>query len=63
MKNKFSTLRSTMSDSAQAEASTKAQAMLAEMHLNSQHTDVVKQEDIANLSDASDKITHLASIG
>ena len=35
-----------MSDSAQAAASVKAQAMLAEMHLNSQHTEVVKQEGI-----------------
>lgn len=62
MKNKFSTLRSAMSDSAQSAASVKAHAMLAEMHLNSQQTEVVKQEGIANLPDASVKITNLASI-
>lgn len=63
MENKFSTLRSTMSDSAQAEASAKAQVMLAEIHLNSQQTEVVKQERVASFPDASVKIIHLASIG
>lgn len=62
MKNKFSTLRSTMSHSAQMKAYTKAQAMLTEMPLHSQQPETVEQGSLDSFTEVEVKITNLTSI-